>query len=119
MTQKPNLKGMNAKQIAWWNEKNATMEAIEDAWHHDRTLAYSLFTEDFRRQIDIACARLNIKLALAWDMDGWDGERDANIITKSRELEAIRRKLAGETIPADWYVSQYDASSASTFFRRR
>jgi hypothetical protein len=101
-----NLNGMDALQQSWWKNMKSTSDAIEDAWSYDRTLAYSLFTSTFRRQIAIACERLNIYLALAWDEDGWDGEQDANIITTSRQLEAIRRKVAGETIPAHWFISR-------------
>ena len=99
------MKGMTPKQISWWTAKKATMEAISNAWQYDRKLAYELFTEKFRTDINTACERLGINLAKAWDEDGWDGEEDANILTTGRQLTAIRMKLAGEKIPEFWFIS--------------
>lgn len=102
------LKGMNQAQSEWWHSHNHNMVAILSLWSHDRTRAYTFFTESFRKNIDLACERLGIKLATAWDEDGWDGEEDADIITTSRKLQAIKMKMAGFEIPAFWFVDEYE-----------
>jgi len=104
--------GMNAAQIAWYKKMDAISDAINDAWQHDRKLAYRLFDAKYKQQIDLACKRLGIELAEAWDMDGWDGEEDASMITYGRQLQAVRMKLAGEKIPEFWFESVEDAMEA-------
>jgi hypothetical protein len=97
---------MNSKQLTWWTLHNNTMEAISEAWCHDRTLAYKLYTHKFRNDIHTAATRLGIDLAEPWDADGWDGEKDPAILKTGIELQAIRMKCEGKEIPKEWFISK-------------
>ena len=100
------LKGMNAKQVAWFLRMSDTMDAVHNAWCHDRKEAFEIFTEKFQKDVTTACERLGLNIARAWDEDGWDGEADAGIMTTSHQLHAIRLKMAGreKEIPAYYFT---------------
>lgn len=114
MTNEATFPGMTLKQSDWYRRMEAELEAVQNAWSYDRALAYELFTDKLRRDIDTACERLKIDVPTAWDPDGWDGEEDAGINTTVRRLKAIRLTLAGEPIPAYWLVSYEDAVAQGT-----
>ena len=83
------MNGMNAKQTEWFNRMSAEMNAVTEAWQYDRALAYRLYTDELRQKVALACKKLGIDLPQAWDMDGWDGEENAQMVTTRRQLSAL------------------------------